>query len=135
MLMQNRASPGKIPAHAETMARKSGPVLIFELRVDSRWQLLAIQTLADQPGTISNNHDGIRDIYLMQLFEDRATISVLPLGIDVEQGLDRTFDPDEVKLAQVMHTLTPGQSIELTVRPDRISAPVTVRYRYEAKTN
>lgn len=129
--MQNRSAH----TYAELAARKKGPVLVFEGAVGGRWQTLAMQVLGDPPATIFHNHDGIRDVYVTQIFQEYATISCLPLGIDIEQGAHRMIDPEQVKLARVLHTLRPGAFVELIVWPDRAPAPKTVRYRFEGKLN
>lgn len=117
--------------HAERVARRRGSVLIFEGLIGTRWTVLAIQKLGDPPATISHNHDGIRDVYVTQVFEDHGTISRLPFGVDIEQDASRIISEEQVSGAILMHRLVPGKSVVLTLQPDRALHPRTIRYRFE----
>lgn len=102
--------------------------LLFEGKINGQWKTLGVQRQNDPPATISNNRADRREIYVTQCFADHATISRLPGGVDIEQGLHRIIDSEELQHAVVLRRLGIGENIKLMVKPDR--GPLRpVRYR------
>lgn len=103
--------------------------LLFEGRFQRQWETLGIQRSGDPPATISNNKlDGQREVYITQCFADHATVSRLPGGVDIEQGVHRIIDSEELKHAILVRHLAIGESIKMILKPDR-GERRSVRYR------
>lgn len=110
---------------------RGGPVLFFEGLFGIAWRPLALQRLGDPPASISNNHERGRDVYVTQVYPTYATISRMPGGIDIEEGVYRILDPRELERAEVLHTLHSGDAVQLFLKPGRASQARHVRYRFE----
>lgn len=101
---------------------------MLELRLpdDGRWVVIGLMREGEPEGSMSSNAEGRREIIRFRLEPDYAVIERSRGGVDFEVGAQRGilssgFD----QLAR----LYDGEQHELPIQTDRMTEPVTMRFR------
>lgn len=91
--------------------------LLYEIRGDGMdgWRELATLTASAQPGSISNNAGGRRDVVMFRCCGPYSLIEQSLGGADIEIGSDRGICAEGFELLATLH---PGESYEMAVTSD-----------------
>lgn len=82
----------------------------------SEWKRAGVLNPGDLPGSLSDCHDGVRDLIVFRCEGTRSVISLSMGGADFEFGDERAIVTDGLK---ELASLGPGESFERNVTTDR----------------
>lgn len=93
------------------------------------WADIGPIALGDPDGTISDNNEGGRDLYLFGVdpVENQGYIKKSTFGVDITEGEVRGVDSAGFVTIAALNN---GESHELTVRTDTTPDPRTLRFTY-----
>src|SRR3989344_8426571 len=98
------------------------PLNLEILAQDEKWKILATLSPEDTPGSISDNSDGIRNVYVFECSNERSRVYLSKGGLDFCKEENRVLVTEDLPILKELKKDEPPY--EFKVRPDGSSTDV-----------